>query len=83
MKKYDRALSYTNRALQKTSDNPELHYLKAQILRAQANKQKNQKLMQEAIAYFDRALAKESQLPSSTVKQIQRERRNAAKNLKN
>ncbi|CDN12040.1 hypothetical protein RintRC_1885 [Richelia intracellularis] len=38
--------------------------------------------MQEAIASFYRALAKESQLPSTTVKQIQRERRNAAKNLK-
>jgi tetratricopeptide (TPR) repeat protein len=81
MKKYNQALDYANRALEKTADNPELYYLKAQILRAQAGKENNQKLMQEAIANFDRALAKQSQLPAATVKQIQRERRNAESSL--
>ncbi|MDJ0733291.1 MAG: Sll0314/Alr1548 family TPR repeat-containing protein [Nostocaceae cyanobacterium] len=81
LKKYSQALDYANRALKVTSDNPELYYLKAQILRAQANRQKNQQLMQDAIALFDKALAKKSQLPDSMVKQIKRERRKANENL--
>ncbi len=81
MKKYDQALKYANRALQKTADNPELYYLKAQILRARANRSKNQALMQEAIAHFDKALAKKSQLPAGMVKQIKREHRKAKKSL--
>jgi len=79
LKQYDQALDYANRALKATSDNPELYYLKAQILREQAKKGKNPQLMQEAIGDFDKALAKKSQLPTSLVKQIQHERGNAAK----
>ena len=79
LKNYDKALVYANNALKATSDNPELYYLKAQILREQAKKGKNLQLMQEAIGDFDKALAKQSQLPASLVKQIQRERGNAAK----
>ena len=81
MKKYDQALKYANRALKETAENPELYYLKAQILRARANRTKNQELMQEAIAHFDKALAKESQLPAGMVKQIKREHRKAKRSL--
>ncbi len=80
LKKYSQALAYANRALKITSENPELHYLKAQILREQATKQKNPLLLQQALAYFDQALAKKSQLPAPLVKQIERERRRTAKN---
>ncbi len=79
LKNYDKALVYANNALKATADNPELYYLKAQILRAQAKQDKNPQLIQEAISDFDKALAKQSQLPASLVKQIQRERGNAAK----
>jgi tetratricopeptide (TPR) repeat protein len=82
LKKYPQALVYVNRALQITSDNPELYYLKAQILREQARKEKNPLLIQQALANFDRALAKKSQLPASVVKQIESERRRAAQNAK-
>ncbi|MBO3462820.1 tetratricopeptide repeat protein [Aetokthonos hydrillicola Thurmond2011] len=78
LKQYNQAIDYANRALKATSDNPELYYLKAQILKAQARKDKNQLLMQEAITDFDKALAKKSQLPNGLVKQIERERRNAS-----
>lgn len=40
-------------------------------------------MMQEAIANFDKALAKKSQLPASLVKQIERERRSATNRLNN
>lgn len=83
LKNYPKALEYANRALKITSDNPELYYLKAQILRNQAKKQNNPEINKQAIAHFDKALEKKSQLPTSLVKQIESERRNAAKSLKN
>ncbi|MBR8835432.1 MAG: tetratricopeptide repeat protein [Stigonema ocellatum SAG 48.90 = DSM 106950] len=79
LKKYNQALDYANRALKQTSDNPELYYLKAQILKAQAKKDENQQLMQEAVGNFDKALAKKSQLPTGLVKQIEHERGNIVK----
>lgn len=81
LKQYTQALDYTNRALKITSDNPELYYLKAQILREQSKKDKNKQLLQEAIANFDKALVKKSQLPTGLVKQIEHERSNASNNL--
>ncbi len=81
LKQYNQALDYANRALKQTSDNPELYYLKAQILKEQAKKDTNQQLMQEAIINFDKALAKKSQLPTNLVKQIEHERGNAVKRL--
>ncbi|PLZ16283.1 Sll0314/Alr1548 family TPR repeat-containing protein [Fischerella thermalis] len=81
LKKYNQALEYVNRALKATSNNPEVYYLKAQILRGMAGKEKNQQLLQEAVINFDQALAKKSQLPASLVKQIERERRKAAQDI--
>ena len=81
LKNYPKALEYANRALKITSENPELYYLKAQILREQAKKQKNPLLIQQALTNFDQALAKKSQLPAGIVKQIERERQNAAQSL--
>ncbi|MGJ5676176.1 MAG: Sll0314/Alr1548 family TPR repeat-containing protein [Nostochopsis sp.] len=81
LKQYNQALKYANRALKATSSNPEVYYLKAQILRGMAGKQKNQQLLQEAVSNFDQALAKRSQLPAGLVKQIERERRKTAKDI--
>lgn len=81
LKQYPQALDYANRALQATSDNPELYYLKAQILKEQGQKENSQQLIQEAIANFDKALSKKSQLPSGLVKQIQNERGGAVNRL--
>ncbi|MEM7555343.1 MAG: Sll0314/Alr1548 family TPR repeat-containing protein [Cyanobacteria bacterium P01_A01_bin.84] len=83
LKKYSPALKYVNLALKEKSENPELHYLKAQILREQAKQKKSRATMQEAVSLFDRALAKKNQLPASVVKQIERERRKANQNLTN
>lgn len=81
LKQYPQALEYANRALKTTSDNPELYYLKAQILREQAKRENSRNMNQEAIANFDKALAKKSQLPASLVKQIESERRSAKTSL--
>ncbi|MDZ8258398.1 Sll0314/Alr1548 family TPR repeat-containing protein [Nostoc sp. ChiQUE01b] len=82
LKRYPQALEYVNRAIKTTSDNPEIYYLKAQILKRLGQKEKSQQIIQEAIANFDKALAKKSQLPGDLVKQIERERKNAV-SLKN
>lgn len=41
-------------------------------------KEKSQEMIREAIANFDKALTKKSQLPGDLLKQIERERKNAA-----
>ncbi|WP_427160257.1 Sll0314/Alr1548 family TPR repeat-containing protein [Aliinostoc sp. HNIBRCY26] len=82
LKQYSQALNYANRALKVAADNPELYYLKAQILREQGRQDKNQQLIQEAVSNFDKALAKKSQLPRDLVRQIERERDGAVNSLK-
>lgn len=81
LKNYDKALTHVDQALKATNENPELHYLKAQILRGKAQGDKNKPMMQNAIALFDQALTKRNQLPPTTVRQIERERRRSAASL--
>jgi tetratricopeptide (TPR) repeat protein len=83
LKQYYPALEYANRALKTASDNPELYYLKAQILQEQGKKEKSQPMIKEAIANFDQALTKKSQLPTDLVKQIERERGSAVNRVNN
>lgn len=76
--RYDDAVRSVDLALQATANNPELHYLKAQILASQGKRQNNQSMMREAVENFDKAIAKKTQLPAELVEQIERERRRAA-----
>jgi len=73
--RYDEALNYVNRALAETPDNPEVIYLKAQILHEKGKREGDRATVEESIALFDRALAEEAQLPPSLPRQISRERR--------
>lgn len=66
LKQYDKALQYVDIALQETPDNPELQYLKAQILVGQDRNQ-------QAKEYFQKALEKSDRLPKDLVAQIVRE----------
>ncbi|WP_413175587.1 Sll0314/Alr1548 family TPR repeat-containing protein [Anabaena azotica] len=83
LKKYSQALDYVNRALKATADNPEIYYLKAQILHEKGKKEKSQDLIKDAIAHFDKALTKKAQLSASLVKQIEYERNQAMNRLNN
>ena len=76
LKKYDEALDYVNRALQLTPNNPEVLYLKAQILVRQ-DKDK------EALDYFNQSLAKQAQLPNYSAAQITYERCKVQNSLDN
>jgi tetratricopeptide (TPR) repeat protein len=81
LKQYSQALEYANQAINAAPDNPELYYLKAQILTGKGKREKSQELFRDAIANFDKALTKKSQLPASLVKQIERERASAVSQL--
>ena len=63
MKKHSKALDAVNRALKATPDNPDLLYLKAQILVNQGNKP-------AALPLFAKAIEQEDQLPNRLTAQI-------------
>jgi tetratricopeptide (TPR) repeat protein len=75
LKKQDQALGAVDRAINATPNNPELEYLKAQILVRQG---KNA----EALKQFDIALTRKKQLPQVLGDQIQRERDRTEKRMK-
>jgi tetratricopeptide (TPR) repeat protein len=83
LRKSSQALDYVNHALKTTADNPEIYYLKAQILHEKGKKERSQDLIKDAIAHFDKALTKKSQLSVSLVKQIEYERNQAVNGLNN
>lgn len=71
-----RALEAVDRALAEAPNNPELFYLKAQILRrlsddVEGDEQKQ--LQRQSLVFFRQAWAQRTQLPESTVEQIDRE----------
>jgi tetratricopeptide (TPR) repeat protein len=71
LKQLDKAMTAVDRALSATSaDQPELQYLKAQIL----VKQKNDAT---AVEWFEKAMSKKSQLPTALFNQIEKERNGA------
>jgi tetratricopeptide (TPR) repeat protein len=76
LKDYDLALTFVNKAIESTPLNPELYYLKGQILRQKGQQENNLSLLQEAVKNFDIALAKVDQLPQESVqKPLEREKR--------
>ncbi|MCU0552565.1 MAG: hypothetical protein MUC48_24805 [Leptolyngbya sp. Prado105] len=66
LKQFGKAEEAVNRALSAAPDNPELSYLKAQILVRQDR-------LNESVPLFQKALSKKDQLPTATSKQMQRE----------
>lgn len=65
LKQYDKAMAAVDRAIGQAPDNPELWYLKAKILAKQGKDQ-------ESVAYLEKALSKQDQLPRSLVKEMDR-----------
>jgi tetratricopeptide (TPR) repeat protein len=81
LKDYNKALKYANLALKTAPENPEHYYLKGQILR-KIGKQKNSvKILTEAIANFDLALAKSEQLPEFVLETLEHERSSAQEKI--
>ncbi|MEA5510455.1 Sll0314/Alr1548 family TPR repeat-containing protein [Crocosphaera sp. UHCC 0190] len=67
LKQYDTAIKYIDQALKDTPDNPEIQYLKGQILRKKGRtkdgKPQDLVLLKEAYTYFEKAMIKVDQLP--------------------
>lgn len=72
--KPSKALPFVEQALKITPDNPELYYLKAQILRKEDKDGKSLDTQKTALQYFDQALAKADQLPPFILKSLRNER---------
>lgn len=81
LKDYDKALRYANKALKTAPDNPEHYYLKGQILRKIGKQNSSVKILNEAIANFDRALAKSEQLPEFVLESLENEHRSAREKI--
>ena len=81
LKKYDRALQFVEQSLKNTPDNPEIYYLKAQILYKKGRQDKSPSMLKQAIEHFEKALTKAEQLPKSEVKQLHREIKVAKRRL--
>lgn len=81
LKMYAQALEYVNTSLKAAPENPELYYLKAQILRQQGQQFSNLSMLEEAVNNFEVALRKKSQLPSAVVRQMQREHQQAREHV--
>ncbi len=65
LKQYDKAQEFIDKALQSSPENPELQYLKGQLLRNKGRLNKNMALLQEALTYYEKAMPKIDQLPES------------------
>lgn len=70
LKQYDKALDYINKTLQVTPNNPEVLYLKGQILRKLGNQQQDLALLKQAQDYLTQSEAKKEQLPKDVQKAI-------------
>lgn len=70
----EKALEFVNLALEATPDNPELFYLKAQILRRLGKESEDVSLLTSALEYFNLALEKQAQLPDFIINSLSRER---------
>jgi tetratricopeptide (TPR) repeat protein len=71
-----KALAAVDNALQATPNNPDVLYLKAQILVRKGDNR-------GSLSYFDKALAKQNQLPPGLIKQISKERTRAQNRMGN
>lgn len=75
LKQYDKAMEFAQKALAIAPNNPELLYLKAQLLYHQGKQKNNPALVRESVTLFDTAIAKQDQLPQYIQYPLEHERR--------
>jgi len=71
---YEKAQTAVEKALKTTPNNPEIHYLKGQILYQLGEEKQSIELVAEAVKHFDSAIARSEQLPDSIRDSYPRER---------
>ncbi|MGL5804023.1 MAG: Sll0314/Alr1548 family TPR repeat-containing protein [Xenococcaceae cyanobacterium] len=82
LKQYDKAIQSVDRALKLTPENPEIFYLKGQILRKQGRETNSVPTLKQALEYFDRALEKSEQLTPDVLKTLKREQNKTREKIK-
>jgi len=82
LKDYDKSLEFLDKAINQSPDNPELEYLKGQVLRLQGLKNSNIATLQESITYFDKANEKRGQLPKTLLIPLDHDRQSATDEIK-
>ena len=86
LKQYDKSLEFLDKAILESPENPELQYLKGQLLRVQGISSKNVETLQKSIIYFDKANQKRDQLPKTLLIPLDHDRQaviDEVKQLKN
>jgi tetratricopeptide (TPR) repeat protein len=73
LKQYDKAMNYLDQAIAETPNNPELQYLKGQLLRLEGRNDKDLSKLQQAQTYYAQALQKQDQLSRSVTVQLNHE----------
>lgn len=79
---YEKALSCVEKALEATPENPEIHYLKGQILYHLGKQKQDLNFAQDAVTHFETAIAKDDRLPESIRNPYERELRLAKELVK-
>lgn len=82
----DQALAAIDQAIQQAPSNPELFYLKAQILRRKSDDvegEEQRRLRRQSLNFFRQAWALRTQLPQPTVEQLDREACRTFQQLRN
>lgn len=75
LKDFDQALVFANKAVESTPNNPEIHYLRGQILREKGMRDNNVDALEEALKSFDIAIGKIDQMPvGATQEPLRRDR---------
>jgi len=74
LEEYEKAQTAVNKAINATPNNPEIHYLKGQILYNLGDEKQNIGLVEQAVTHFERAIAGSDQLPHRITQSYQRER---------
>lgn len=73
LKQYDKAMNYLDQAIAETPNNPELEYLKGQLLRLEGRNNKDLSKLQQAQTYYAQAIQKQDQLSRSVIMQLNHE----------
>jgi tetratricopeptide (TPR) repeat protein len=75
LEEYEKAKAAVEKAMEVTPENPELHYLKGQILYKLGEETRSLQLAEQAVKHFDSAIARSERLPNSISHPYERERR--------
>jgi len=71
-----------DKAIAQSPENPELFYLKGQLLRIRGLQDSNQVYLQESLSYFDKANQKRDQLPKTLLIPLDHDRQAATDEVK-